>query len=221
MYKEMSVDWEKYREIFPDRYMKPSVFDRVFNKMVQIRSSVEGRRLRILDIGGGLCGNAFQSLGDYHLLDTGVSKDEKDTIRVSWDNVSSIVYDFIRMRGSIAYLDEDELSIVASMLRPGTVVAFNTFRSFGDPLKIREYSSKSGGGREIVEANLKKGVIKHILDPDGVDGVFVSYLYNRTIEEYFGLLDPSRRCSIVQGWKPPNSVWITMGRGHSVSDLGL
>jgi hypothetical protein len=222
MYKEMSVDWEEYRETFPDRYLKPSVFDRVFNKMVQQRSAVAKRRLRILDIGGGLCGNSFQAVGDYYLLDTGISSlVEKNTIQVSWDEVLGIDYDFIRMRGSIAYLSEEELGVVASMLCHEAVVAFNTFRTVGGPIKVREYSSKNGGGTEIIEADLKNGVIKHILNPDGVDGVFVSHFYIRTVEEYFDLLDPFCKCSVVQGWRPPNSIWVTMGRGHSVRDLGL
>lgn len=221
MYKEMSVDWEKYREIFPDRYLKPSVFDRVFNKMVQQRSSVAKRRLRILDIGGGLCGNSFQAVGDYYLLDTGISSVEKNTIQVSWDEVLEIEYDFIRMRGSIAYLSKEELGVVAAMLCCKAVVAFNTFRTVGGPVKVREYSSKSGGGSEIIEADFKKGVIKHTLDPADIEGVFVSHFYIRTVEEYFDLLDPLRKCSVVQGWRPPNSVWVTMGRGHNVFDLGL
>jgi len=221
MYREMNVDWENYREVFPDRYLKPSAFDKVFNKMVQQKSAAAKRRLRILDIGGGLCGNSFKAIGDYYLLDTGISSTEKNTIQISWNEVAEIEYDFIRMRGSIAYLSKEELGVVASMLCNKTVVAFNTFRTVGGPIKVREYSSKSGGGKEIVEADLRNGVIKHILDPYGVDGVFVSHFYIRTVEEYFDLLDPDRKCSVVQGWKPPNSVWVTMGRGHNVFDLGL
>jgi len=221
MFKEMSVDWNKYRDIFPDRYHKPSVFDRVFRRLVSRRTCESSRKIRVLDIGGGLYGNLFSSFWDYYLLDPGVSATDGNTFQVSWNEATGIEYDFIRMKGSIAYLSDEELRVVSSMLKPETVLAFNTFRHFGDPIKIRRYSSNSGRGKEIVEADLKNGIVKHTLDPEGVEGVYVSQFYIRTVEEYFDILDPNRDCCVVQGWKPPNSVWVTMGRGHHVSDLGL
>lgn len=221
MYKEMSVDWEKYRDIFPDRYLKPSVFDKVFNKLVQRGFAVLGRRLRILDIGGGLRGNSFHAVGDYYLLDTGVVSTEENTVQVSWDEVLGIDFDLIRIRGSIAYLSKEELERTSILAYSGAIVAFNTFKVIGAPIRVRGYTSKTGEGTEIIEANLKEGVIKHTLKPDDIEGGYVNHFYIRTVEEYIDLLDPSGKCSIIQGWRPPNSVWVTMGRGHSPVDFGI
>ena len=47
----MNMDWNKYVELYPDRYLKPSVFDARKHQFIDVLSFLNKRKpLNILDV---------------------------------------------------------------------------------------------------------------------------------------------------------------------------
>lgn len=159
------VDWQSYADVFPDRYVRPSASDAVISGELSRRPPG-----RALDVGGGVRGTAYlrEWASEYRLLDPHVRTDLPST---TWDEVLPRSYDAVVARGSVNYLSWDQIAALASSVRDGGLMAFNTF--LRPASGSRRYSSRSGTGTER-HRPVRDGagwVIEHVLEPDGGDPV--------------------------------------------------
>lgn len=153
-------NWNAYRNTFPDRYWKQSSFDT--DVLKQTAHYYGGR---CLDVGGGVFGTeALKGTGlDVYLLDPFVdTPPEWMKGRINWnDDVKP--FDFIVLRGSINYLDEQDLAYLKTVLKPNGMLMANTFLD-APSSEWRERSIVNGDGIEGVETvRLNNKRIEHIL----------------------------------------------------------
>jgi hypothetical protein len=209
------IDWSMYRRQFPRRYLQESLFDRLFLRFIErYRSTYSDRLVSLLDVGGGQekdkVGNAVD---DYELLDPSVEHSD-----VSWDEVRHTgskffeALSFVRLRGSIAYLSQEELSWIEMAVKKGSIVGFNTFAY--PPVKeiiSRRYTSEEGEGIEVIQYDAALGMINHTLAPKDGDPISHSFHY-RPWGLYLTLLDPFRKAFVTSSFSPPNSFYAFLGR---------
>ena len=159
----MKIDWQKYNEQYPDRYLTDSYFDVKNSKLMEYMGFIYKTQLVILDIGGGVNGSIDETKRFNHcyLLDPFIENCPQDYIsKVDWN--TKLKFDIIICRGSFNYLSEEEIKKIPLMLKSQGVFTFNTFST---PSEIDREYTKSGivEGREITK--FVDGVLKHKLMP--------------------------------------------------------
>ena len=166
------VDWNKYRDFFPERYIKSGYFDEYLLK-------IEGV-LNILDIGGGINGTEVLNKPNFtvDLLDPFIEK-KPDWMneKVNWS--TNKIYDLVICRGSLNYLTIDELNSIKSLLVSGGRFIANTFLNHPpDEWISRFYGTVSGlKGNERFRFNCEKSIIEHELIPEYGESIFHSFFY--------------------------------------------
>ena len=119
------IQWNKYNQLFPDRYLNRSYFDDFKDRMVT-------ENLNILDIGGGVDGSLSSSQAmknnvwilDPFIYNTPVPRGYTGKISKIQDGG---LYDLIIMRGSFNYLVPLEIMDLKKYLKPSGKIIFNTF----------------------------------------------------------------------------------------------
>lgn len=165
----MSIDWNKYKELYPDRYLKPSAFDAKKHQFIDILSFLNKRNpLVILDIGGGKMGSVDLDQRDgnhVYLLDPYViGVPEKYSGTTDWSS-KLIKYDIIICRGAFNYLSEEQIKKITDLLKPNGLFLFNTFSK---PNKIMRSYNINGihAGFEETRYIKSENIIKHMLIPN-------------------------------------------------------
>lgn len=158
--RKIAIDWDKYSEIYPERYLKESEFDRrVINEILSINGNLN-RKIHVLEIGSNNQTRYSdpKSIQTYHTYDKNVQSS------LTLSQLSEYDYDLIILRNSINYLNKSELSLLNElMIQNNATVLFNTFTR---PTQIqRFYKSKQGPGVEITTYDEKEKVITHTLYP--------------------------------------------------------
>jgi hypothetical protein len=168
------MDWNTYKEVYPDRYLKPSAFDAKKHQFIEILSFLNKRRsLVILDIGGGKNGSIDldqRKENHCYLLDpyvVGLPEDYSGVI--DW-NVNFIKFDVIICRGSFNYLSEQQIKLMPELLKSDGLLIFNTFSK---PTTMMRSYTKNGvfAGWEETRYIRSENIIRHKLIPD--DGMSI------------------------------------------------
>lgn len=164
----MNIDWNQYKDIYPDRYLKPSMFDAKKHQFIDTLYFLNKRKpLVILDIGGGKTGSIdFEQRDKNHvyLLDPYVSGlPDKYSGSIDW-NTKFLKFDIIVCRGALNYLSEQEIKLIPDLLKLNGLFLFNTFSK--PTQTIRSYT-KNGehAGFEETRFIKEKNIIKHMLIP--------------------------------------------------------
>jgi len=146
----VKIDWNKYESVFPDRYLRRTLFDNLKDRMV-------GEELNILDVGGGINGSLNQEQAENNgvwLLDPHVDRLPPSYAgKVAWRD-HEFKYDLIIARGSFNYLTSSEIRIIPQLLREEGCFIFNTFLR---PTEIYREYTKNG-----VLAGIEKTVVQKI-----------------------------------------------------------
>ena len=165
------MDWNKYKETFPDRYMQKSRIDEEINDANVWRMN---RSLRILDIGGGKDGtfNKNRANDKFYLLDPNITVAPDGYQLISWNELKDEKFDLIVARGSLNYLIPDELKEIKNHIKPSGMFIGNSFLL---PTAInREYTINGipTGIEKTIYEEVKlvfkpewKGIIHHELIP--------------------------------------------------------
>jgi len=153
-YYNEKLDWNRYSQSFPERYVKASKFDNFLLDNL--------KNLPTLEIGGGK-GSKFSRdfNGDLFLLDPYVDLD--DSIYVERDEFeSSKSYEQIVSRGSFNYLTEKQILCVMKKIKSKGRWIFNSFQEAPKEIIKRDFIAEDNHGKEISEY-LKPDLIKHSL----------------------------------------------------------
>lgn len=158
--KFKDVDWEKYYELFPEKY---------FSTHPKIRELVDKTpKDEILDVGGNI-----YPAGNY-LLDTGVKA--KGVENITYEDLKSMKgkFSLVVIKNAINYLSEEELSLVIESLKPDGKFVANTF--LGAP-------ELKASGNEVAFTTDENGrsTVEHFLFVG--DDVFHHSFYNRDLRK--------------------------------------
>lgn len=126
------MDWNKYKENFPDRYTQKSriddVIDDAYSKM---RSSNFYRPLKILDIGGGKNGtfknDKWYNIDKFYFLDPNITVAPDHYTLVSWDDIKDENFDLIVARGCLNYLTPKKLKEIKKNIKLNGMFIGNSF----------------------------------------------------------------------------------------------
>jgi len=164
------IDWQTYADVFPDRYVQPSRSDALI--AAELWKGDQGRGL---DVGGGVHGTKYlwTWASECFLLDPYV---RSDLPSVGWDGIKP-TFDAIVARGSLNYLSFAQIGVLASCVRDGGLLAFNTFVRPTEG--SRRYVSRTGSGLERFRPvpGGPFGMVEHVLEPDGGEPVVHWFLY--------------------------------------------
>jgi len=183
----MEIDWVKYSELYPDRYIKKSKID---DKIQMLLDKNKKYELNILDIGGNKGTEVLNSQHRYNLyfLDPFMKKPSWYHEQIKWQDVFDIKhkFDIIIAKNSFNYLTETELKAIPKVLKKGGIFIANTFIH---PREIdREFTNSKTGitGRE--KTVFKKGKIYHYLHVGDsvIEHSFFHYDIHRIIEIFKG-----------------------------------
>lgn len=166
-----NLNWNNYRNDFPDRYWKSGHFDELLNDFL-----INNNFKTCLDVGGGFYGT--EVLKNHQLivsfLDPNIDK-KPDWMfeKIDWDNLNK-KYDLIVCRGSMNYLDKRCFELLKNSLNKDGFIIANTF--LNPP-------SNTFTEREIINGNKEIGVEKVRLNDNKVEH-FLIYS-NKIIEHFF------------------------------------
>ena len=154
------VDWNRYHELFPEKYFKP------VRAIEDLEALCKGGET--LEIGGNRYSTA-KYVCDPYVTDFECS--DSTEAYVSYSFVDSHLFDLIFCKNAVNYLSEEEIDIaIHALAKNGTFIA-NTFD--GAPFfRVTE--------NEIVFSD--SGRVYHFLVVDG--HVYYHWFYNRTAEWY-------------------------------------
>lgn len=164
------VDWNRYRELFPERYFRYSEFDNYVTGYINhLYPRVGMDELRFLDIGSGKVedGHYPDCRRDaWEMVDPYVLHDGEDS------DPNYYSYDLIRCRGSLLYMSQGQIDTALCCLRGGGVLLANfPFSIPKNSLKRYETcDGKPGWERAILHENI--GMISHYLKPDHENVVY-------------------------------------------------
>jgi len=210
MNKELvQVDWNTYKEVFPDRYLKPSIFDQEAQKVIDQFATAT-----VLEVGGGKEGtNYLKSPNrDCWTLDPYVS----DYPLWHHGNLDYVLleyysFDIIFIRGAFNYLAEEQIKLLVDTLHDKGVMLFNTFyKPPLEPMQRRYTNSLSNtSGVETAEYDIETKQVRHTLEPDGSDHVIHNIFYYYSIDDIVQMLGAeglkieftSHNSLFVQFWK--------------------
>jgi len=160
----MQLVWKKYREIFPDRYLKENLLDARVKDLLEKHP----RKRRCLDVGGGLLGTTALNHPDNKVwgLDTHVHPPDWQK-PISWEevhkNLGEYHFDLIVARGSIAYLAKSQIRLLADVLCFHGILIFNTFLQPTEFTREFTNSTSETKGTETTKFLADKGKIQHTL----------------------------------------------------------
>jgi len=185
----MKIDWTKYSELYPDRYLKSSKIDKEIDSVIISR---DNSTLDILDIGANKGTEVLRKCADSedrcYFLDPFMKKPNWYHKQIIWNDLFNLEYkfDIIVAKNSLNYLTEDELKIIPRVLKPGGTFIANTFIH---PREIdREFTNSKTGvtGRE--KTIFKKGKIYHYLHigDNIIEHSFYYYDFNKLLEIFKG-----------------------------------
>lgn len=131
------VNWETYLDVFPDRYIKPGLFDAFIEQAI---SSFGDTTINALDVGGGVLGTQALNKPSVQawLADPFVSTCPnwmKQNLSRTPSTVSLYLlpeitrerFDLIVARGSFNYLETPDIYGIGELLKPDGIFIFNTF----------------------------------------------------------------------------------------------
>ena len=165
--KIVSVDWSKYRDTFPDKYMKVSEFDHiVWNLHGQMVRQNLPNSTHVLEIGSGT--DSFNmkffthpdGSSKYYALDPYCGK--------GYPSPEDMKFDLVLCRGTLGYLTETQIQKMVKYAGNKGIVILNTLFIMPAEKIASRYKSKQGGGIEYAEPNydwIYPGLI-HVLIPD-------------------------------------------------------
>lgn len=185
----MNIDWNKYNELYPDRYRKKTQFDINISKMIDLVSFFKKKiQLTILDIGSGTKGTVEmmkRAHNHVYSLDPYIDKIPEFYLKnIDWNH--SLRFDIILCRGSFNYLSKDEIKKIPYMLKDDGILMFNTFK---EPTSISRSYTVNGEycGIEETRFDKTKKILYHLLMQ--TDGVCIdheiNYYSSKDIEEMF------------------------------------
>lgn len=196
---QIVMNWNQYKEHFPDRYLQPGWIDQEITSLYQsqkaARMTGNSMRLRILDIGGGVQGTAALNPGeltdDLYLLDPYIERLPDGYVdHVTWEQVED-KFDLIVARGVLNYLTGNQLKQLPLLLKKTGVFVAN---SFVKPTQLNRPYLKAGVnvGREITTFSVlpvmfyADGILKHTLQPYQGEPIEHNIWYY-TLEKYLDL----------------------------------
>lgn len=190
--KITNVNWNTYREMFPERYIKPSAFDTLIENTVSIRVRPQ-TVLYALDIGGGQKGTQglrHEGVNAY-LADPFMVESKPKWMKANLGPLRNIksIFDLIVARGSFNYLTEEEIRLIPNFLKDSSsVFLFNTFSH--PKTGERRYSSLFGDG--IERSQIEGNKIRHQLLPDNSNIIFEHFFYVYSLDTIRNLLGPGK-----------------------------
>ena len=122
----MEINWTKYLDLYPDRYIKESKID---SRIKQLLNYPFMHEIETLDIGGNIDGTDVLKGTKCYFLDPYVNKPNWCYEKINWNDLLNKKYkfDIIVAKNSLNYLTERELKIIPESLKTyGTFIA-NTF----------------------------------------------------------------------------------------------
>jgi len=191
----MEIDWVKYSDLYPDRYIKKSKIDEetqnivlklINNSFNKKYNGVSG--LKTLDIGGNVNGTESLKGTKCFFLDPFIKKPNWYYKQVDWVDLVDLKYKFniIVAKNSLNYLTESELKIIPKVLKKGGTFIANTFIH---PREIdREFTNSKTGVKGREKTIFKKGKIYHYLHvgDNVIEHSFFHYDIHKLIEIFEG-----------------------------------
>ena len=123
----MEINWTKYTDMYPDRYIKESKIDDEIRKLIS--NPFSHLTPKTLDIGGNINGTQVLRTTNCFFLDPHIKKPNWYEEQITWDDVYNIKhkFDIIVAKNSFNYLTEKELKSIPHVLNKGGVFIANTF----------------------------------------------------------------------------------------------
>lgn len=180
----MKIDWTKYNELFPDRYLSESTkLDEELKKIIFKRIDT----LISLDIGGNINGTELLKFTKAYFLDPFVIKPHWYIEQLDWDDIWSQKYkfDLIVCKNSINYLSDTNIGFLPELLTKDGIFIAN---SFFLPNEInREFKNSNSGKNGIERTEFRDGIIHHYLE---FDGQTIEHTFNYySIEQYIDMFE--------------------------------
>lgn len=187
----MEIDWTKYTDLYPDRYIKSSTIDERLKTLLEQKNKVSIKPLHILDIGGNKGTEVLNSNKIYYetyFLDPYMKKPDWYQKQIIWHDLFDLKYkfDIIVAKNSLNYLTENELRIIPKVLKKDGVFIANTFIH---PREIdREFVNSKTGVKGREKTIFKKGKIYHYLHVGNniIEHSFFHYDIHKLIEIFEG-----------------------------------
>lgn len=168
------VNWQSYEEVFPEKYWKPSLFDTLIENFLQ-NSKVDINS--VLDVGAGVKGSFClknKKLTKY-FLDPNIKPPPSGYLEFQDD----VLVDFILLRGSVNYLEKEELLFLKNHLKPKGFIAFNSF--YKKPSETRkEFSFYNQKGEFCQEYSFFESTSQKI-----VHGIINTYKKEETTHSFY------------------------------------
>jgi len=210
------IDWEKYEEIYPDRYSDPSVFDgKVHNEIARLLTKAGSD---VLNIGGGKSSRLHRAWlamlcrepktdPKFWLLDPYVTCPGWME-SVDWDTEKQ--FDLIICRGSFNYLQRQQIIKIPDMLKPGGCFLFNTF--YKPKNGSRRYTNTKSGTKGVEKFQCRGKVVIHRLEPDGEDYVIQHEIKVRSVDDIVKLLGAN---GLTLEFLGPNTLFVKLERENA------
>jgi hypothetical protein len=165
------VDWSKYRETFPEKYMKVSDFDHiVWNLHKQMVDHTLSESVHVLEVGGGTDDfymNFFthpDGSSKYWCIDPYCGKG------CDWDSVcENIKFDLVLCRGTVGYLTGEQIKKMVKYAGDKGIIVMNNFFMLPMESVSSRYKSKQSEGIEHAYACFdfpSYPCVEHMLIPD-------------------------------------------------------
>jgi SAM-dependent methyltransferase len=175
------IDWETYKDIYPDRYIQRSPFDDKVSSYISMINFLSQMPILILEIGGGINGSISEEYSKYnhcYLLDPFIPNCPEEYIdKVNWD--TNFKFDLIVCRGAFNYLSIDEIKSIVGLLKPKGLFIFNTFSSPSEGTRTYKKDGIQAGFEKTI---LEKNILKHELHRDNGDIVWHDIIFYTTSE---------------------------------------
>lgn len=203
--RAVEVDWERYADAFPDRYIDDSPFD----TQVEAVLSAQGGSTA-LDVGGGKHGTRSLNRDALRcwLLDPFVAGHPPWMEgHLNWSEAVQMRFDFILARGSFNYLTEEQIRALPAMLNPAGHLMFNTF--YRARSGSREYHNARSGERGVERFVYRpeRGIVEHELEPEGRDFVIRHTFFVYNLDQIVEMLGP---LGLSFKFTRPNSLLVTL-----------
>jgi len=126
------IDWNKYRETFPDRYLEKSKIDAEISEskwaLRLSKLTSDYKTIKILDIGGGKTGTfSYEADFELYLLDPNIDQVPDCYELIDWKDIEGKEFDLIVARDSLNYLKPDELKKIKDHIKSRGIFIGNTF----------------------------------------------------------------------------------------------
>lgn len=153
----MKIDWTKYSDLYPDRYIKKSKIDDEIKKIISNKKNIVS-----LDIGGNIEGTKILKGTKAYFLDPFI-KDIPTWYfsKINWKEITKVKFDIIVAKNSFNYLTENEIKLIPKILNKNGVFIANTF-IYAREIN-REFKNTKTGLKGIEKTKYKNGKIYHYL----------------------------------------------------------